>query len=117
MSHSILKKVAIIFGFFAFLMILDACYPDPDCDCPPVEDFFDFSEVIATSEIAQISGDTPFVFRLRPNDITYLSQVKTPCRSSWFSTTMYGCSCLWDGHEGMKISDYCFPFSERCGLF
>lgn len=99
MSISVFKKVLFIFSFWSLLMILEAC--GPDCNCPAVLPYFDFQASLLEVENTQIDAEMDLQFIMQPANIDYLATTK-PCKAPMFSKTAFGCSCLWNGYDGMK---------------
>jgi len=90
-------------------MLLDACDDNGiDCNCPVTIPFFDFDELVFLSSDLEIAPSEKFEIKVRTGEVEFLANVCERKHFSFsFTPQLMACSCLDDGHEGMK-----FPFES-----
>ena len=111
MQKSFLKKVAFLFCFGAFLILVDACHGS-NCNCPEItKHFFDFQSTsieVRRHSIDIEQNNIPSGFRasidINLEGIEFLVNAEIPsCRRPWFINSAFACSCIGEGHEGLKF--------------
>lgn len=101
MNH--LNKVLVLVALYLVFMLAEACDGGIDCDCPPILPYFTVGSYELTSLDNELTEGDVMLLDLDLDDLEYVAQA-APCvpKTTWFSTSMYGCSCVGDGYMGLK---------------